>query len=85
MEATITHKKKLIDIKDDTFQTLSIMAVRQGTNLKRLIENLLDRVAEEYDDAEAYTYLSEHYPEGKVMLDKKERSDFMNWLGVNEK
>lgn len=27
------------------------MVARQGTNLKRLIENLLDKTAEEYDDS----------------------------------
>ena len=27
------------------------MGVRHGTNLKRLIENLLDKTAQEYDDS----------------------------------
>ena len=85
MEAAITHKKKIIDLKEDTFKALSVMAARQGTNLKRLIENLLDKTAEEYDESEAYRYLSENHPEGKVMLEKEERKEFMNWLGVVEK
>ena len=42
MEATVTYKKKIIDLKEDTFKSLSVMAARQGTNLKKLIENLLD-------------------------------------------
>lgn len=85
MEAAITHKKKIIDLKEDTFKALSVMAARQGTNLKRLIENLLDKTAEEYDEREAYRYLSENHPEGKVMLEKEERREFMDWLGVVEK
>ena len=85
MEAAITHKKKIIDLKEDTFKALSVMAARQGTNLKRLIENLLDKTAEEYDESEAYRYLSENPPEGKVMLEKEERKEFMDWLGVVEK
>ncbi len=37
MEATVTYKKKIIDLKEDTFKALSVMAARQGTNLKKLI------------------------------------------------
>lgn len=85
MEAVIIHKKKIIDLKEDTFKALSVMAAKQGTNLKHLIENLLDKAAEEYDESETYRYLSENYPDGKVMLNKEERKDFMNWLGVAEK
>ena len=40
MEATITYKKKIIDLKEDTFKALSVMAARQGTNLKRLDRKL---------------------------------------------
>ena len=85
MEAAVTHRRKIIDLKEDTFKALSVMAARQGTNLKKLIENLLDKTAEEYDDSEAYRYLSENYPDGKVKLEEKERKEFMNWLGVTEK
>ena len=85
MEATVTHRRKIIDLKEDTFKALSVMAARQGTNLKKLIENLLDKTAEEYDDSEAYRYLSENYPDGKVKLEEKERKEFMDWLGVVEK
>lgn len=85
MEATVTYKKKIIDLKEDTFKVLSVMAARQGTNLKKLIENLLDKKAEEYDDSEAYRYMSENYPDGQVKLEKNERKEFMDWLGVVEK
>lgn len=85
MEAIVTHRRKIIDLKEETFKALSVMAARQGTNLKKLIENLLDKTAEEYDDSEAYRYLSENYPDGKVKLEEKERKEFMDWLGVTEK
>ena len=84
MDATVTYKKKIIDLKEDTFKSLSVMAARQGTNLKRLIENLLDKTAEEYDDSETYRYLSDNYPEGHMRLDENERKGFMDWLGVKE-
>ena len=38
MKVTVTHKKNIIELKDDTFKILSVMAVRQGTNLKQSIE-----------------------------------------------
>lgn len=85
MGATVTHRRMIIDLKEDTFKALSVMAARQGTNLKKLIENLLDKTAEEYDDSEDYRYLSENYPDGKVKLEEKERKGFMDWLGVVEK
>ena len=85
MEATVAYKKKIIDLKEDTFKALSVMAARQGTNLKKRIESLLDKTAEEYDDSEAYRYTPEKYPEGKVKLEKNERKEFMDWLGVVEK
>ena len=33
--------KKLIDLDDQTFETLSIMAIRKKTNLKSYIESVL--------------------------------------------
>lgn len=78
-----TSKRKVIDLKDDTFRLLSVMAAQQGTNLKRFIENLLDRAAEEYDDAAIYRLLSEKRPEGKIKLNSQEKKDFENWLGLN--
>ena len=85
MDTAITYKKKIIALKEDTFKALSVMAAKQGTNLKRLIESLLDKTAEEYDESESFRYLSENYPDGKVLLQKKERKEFMDWLGVDEK
>lgn len=85
METTITYKKKIIDLKEGTFKALSVMAAHQGTNLKKLIENLLDKTAEEYNDSETFRYLSENYPDGKVKLDENKRKEFMDWLGVVEK
>ena len=59
MEATVAYKKKIIDLKEDTFKALSVMAARQGTNLKKLIESLLDKTSEDYDDSSAYPYISQ--------------------------
>ena len=58
---------------------------KAGYELKRLIESMLDKAADEYDGNESYRYLSENYPDGKVMLGKEEREEFIDWLGVVEK
>lgn len=80
--ATLQSRKKLIDIKEDTFRTLSIMAVQQGTNLKNFIETLLENAASNYDEERLYSYLSEKDPEGKQPLDGEEQDKFETWLGV---
>ena len=46
-----TSKRKIIDLKEDTFKTLSIRAVQKGTNLKKYIEDLLNDIADNYEDA----------------------------------
>lgn len=73
-------RRKLIDIPDDVFRTLSIKASAMGINLKNFIEQLLIKEANEMDDAEIYRYLTSSRPEGKIMLNDKEKTDFEKWL-----
>lgn len=75
-------RRKNIDLKANTFRSLSVMAANHGTNLKHMIEHILDHVAEEYDDSKEYAFLSENYPEGHELLDEKGQKDFESWLGV---
>lgn len=55
-------KRKIIDLKDDTFKTLSIMAIQKGTNLKNYIEDILNGIAEDYEDAKLYAKLRKEQP-----------------------
>ena len=80
--SSITEQEKSHRPKGDTFRSLSLMAANKGTNLKRLIEGLLDNVAEDYDDSKAYAWLVENRPDGQVFLNENEKKDFENWLGV---
>ena len=75
-------KRKIIDLNEDTFKTLSIMAIQKGTNLKKYIEDVLNELAEDYEDAKIYARLSQERPDGNVMLNEKEKADFEKWLGV---
>ena len=81
--ATLTpSKRKIINLDETTFKTLSIMAVEEGTNLKNYIEKLLSDIADNYEDAKLYAKLSKERPEGHVMLNAQEKADFEDWLGV---
>ena len=81
--ATLTpSKRKIIDLNEDTFKTLSIMAIQKGTNLKKYIEDVLNELAENYEDAKLYAKLSKENPDGKIMLNEQEKADLENWLGV---
>ena len=81
--AAITpSKRKIIDLDENTFKTLSIMAIQKGTNLKNYIESLLNEIAEDYEDAKIYAKLSKERPEGNIMLNEQEKADFEKWIGV---
>ena len=80
--ATLTpSKRKIIDLNEDTFKTLSIMAIQKGTNLKKYIEDVLNELAENYEDAKLYAKLSKENPDGNIMLNEQEKADLENWLG----
>uniref|UniRef100_UPI00402A2DD2 hypothetical protein n=1 Tax=Segatella hominis TaxID=2518605 RepID=UPI00402A2DD2 len=81
--ATLTpSKRKIIDLNEDTFKTLSIMAIQKGTNLKKYIEDVLNELAENYEDAKLYAKLSKENPDGNIMLNEQEKADLENWLDV---
>ena len=51
-------KRKIINLDETTFKTLSIMAIEEGTNLKNYIEKLLSDIADTYEDSKLYAKLS---------------------------
>ena len=75
-------KRKIINLDEATFKTLSIMAIEEGTNLKNYIEKLLSDIAYNYEDSKHYAKLNKERPEGHVILNQQEKDDFENWLGV---
>lgn len=78
-----THRK-LIDIPDDVFKVLNIKAAASGTNLKKLIEEILKREATEMDDAEVYKYLVATRPEGQEMLSSTDQENFEKQMGIGK-
>lgn len=51
-------------------------------NLKKYIEDVLNELAENYEDAKLYAKLSKENPDGNIMLNEQEKADLENWLGV---
>ncbi len=89
MEATVrnstsksTLRRKVIDIKPDTFRGLSVIAASRGTNLKNFIESSLDELVESYDDGAVYRYLRQTDPEGLEMVSEDEKQEFEKRLGL---
>jgi hypothetical protein len=82
MEATIKTRRKVIDIKPDTYQGLSIIAAKRGTNLKHLIEISLDELVDTYEDSMLYTHLCKTDPEGLEMVSNEEKLAFEKRLGL---
>ena len=76
--------RKLIDIPDDVFKALTIKAAAMGTNLKKLIEDLLVQEASDMEDADIYNYLASTRPEGKEMLSATEQDDFEKRMGIGK-
>ena len=76
--------RKLIDIPDDVFKTLNLKAAAMGTNLKKLIEDIVVREASDMEDAEIYRYLVSTRPEGQEMLSESEQDDFERRMGIGK-
>jgi len=60
----IIMKRKLIDLKESTFDSLNTEAIVSGTNLKRYIEDLLDEKAKCLEDMAVceYRFVSGYEP-----------------------
>ncbi len=78
--STTTLKRKLIDIPEDTFRNLSILAAAEGKSLKSYIENLLISEAKIISDEDIYNQLLKSDAEGKVVASAEEQQEFEQWL-----
>lgn len=79
---TTAFKRKIIDIPEDTFRNLSIMAAAEGKNLKSFIENLLISQAKVICDEDIYKELLKTDLEGKMMSSEEEADEFEKWLDI---
>ena len=75
-------RRKVIDIKPDTFRALSVIAASRGTNLKHFIETSLDELVASYDDSAVYRYLLRTEPESLEMVSEEEKKSFEKRLNI---
>ena len=75
MDTSLSNAKrrKVIDIPEQTFRTLSVRAAASGTNLKAFIEKMLVDYADSADDSHLYAYVR-NVPKEKICLTKKKRN-----------
>ena len=73
-------KRKIIDIPEDTFRNLSVMAASEGQNLKSFIENLMISQAKVISDEDVYQELLKTDLEGKMMATGEETGEFEKWI-----
>jgi len=78
--SSVSAKRKLIDIPEESFRKLSIMAAAEGNSLKALIENPLITEASFINDEEIYRELLVAEPEGKILASVEEQKAFEKWL-----
>jgi len=79
---TLIRKRKIIDIPEDTFRNLSIMAAAEGESLKSFIEKLLISEAKLISDEDIYRELLKTDKEGKIIASADEQSSFEKWLEI---
>ncbi len=74
-------KRKIIDLTDDSFRSLSVLAAANGKNLKAYIESILDYEASMLAEEEVYFNLLKH-PDSQTPVSAEEKESFEKWLGV---
>jgi len=82
MEVAVKTKRKVIDIKPDTYQGLTIIAAKRGINLKHFIEMSLDELVDTYEDSMVYARMCQSDPEGMEMVGNDEKLEFEKRLGL---
>ncbi len=76
-----SKKRKIIDLPEDVFRSLSVMAAAEGKNLKSFIESVLVNEARMLNEESVYRELLKN-PETQEIVSPKEKEEFESWLGV---
>ena len=79
---TLSNKKrKNIDLSEDTFRALSVLASANGKNLKAYIETILNNEAKMLNEETIYREFLKN-PESQEIVNSDEKATFEDWLGV---
>ena len=79
---TLSNKKrKNIDLSEDTFRALSVLASANGKNLKAYIETILNDEAKMLNEEMIYREFLKN-PESQEIISSNEKASFEKWLGI---
>ncbi len=79
---TLANKKrKNIDLTEDTFRSLSVLASANGKNLKAYIESILNDEAKMLNEEMIYREFLKD-PESQEIISSDEKATFEKWLGL---
>lgn len=79
---TVANKKrKNIDLSENTFRALSVLASANGKNLKAFIETILDDEAKMLREETIYREFLKD-PESQEIVSSDEKASFEKWLGI---
>jgi hypothetical protein len=79
--SSTVKKRKNIDIPEETFRALSVLAAANRKNLKTYIEAVLINEAGMLLEENVYRELLKN-PEANELVNQTEKADFEKWLGV---
>ena len=79
--ALANKKRKNIDLSEDTFRALSVLASANGKNLKAYIETILYNEAKMLNEEMIYREFLKD-PESQEIVSSDEKASFEKWLGV---
>jgi hypothetical protein len=74
-------KRKNIDLPENTFRALSVLAAANGKNLKTYIENILTEEARLLEEEEVYHILLKN-KDTQEIISKEEKATLEDWLGL---
>jgi hypothetical protein len=77
----VNKKRKNIDLTEDTFRALSVLASANGKNLKTFIEGILDDEAKMLNEEIIYREFLKD-PESHEVVSAEEKAAFENWLKI---
>lgn len=76
-----SKKRKNIDLSEDTFRALSVLASANGKNLKAYIESILNDEAKMLNEEMIYREFLKD-PESQDIISSDEKASFEKWLGI---
>jgi len=74
------NRRIILDIPEETCQSLTIMALAEGKSIKSYLETILVSKAKALNGENIYHQLLNSESEGNMEVSEKERKEFEKWF-----